>query len=175
MTDAKVHNANPDGSIPRDNHGRPKAWCRACCNEGVVMLEGTIQDGGHAYTRGSAPCKWCDQGALRAAEWQAKSGLRRADLPGHREKHVHYHKRLEIAYEFTEDDVLMTEEEPRRKDAFVPHARWLLEREAAGCNRLVLMRMAPRNAWPSEWAGTPLDTEADGDLIGMLAGKKETP
>lgn len=171
MSDAKVHNANPDGSVPRDNHGRTKAWCTKCCNEGVAMLEGATHIGGTTYTRGSAPCKWCDQGVLRAAEWQGASGVRKRQLPGHREKHVTYHRRVDIASDYTTKDVLATTEEPRRKDAFVPYAAWLLEREAAGCNRLVLMRMAPQRAWPAEWADTPLDAEADGDLIAVLAGK----
>lgn len=40
-------------------------WCPACGNTGWVELLGTIRLNGITYSRGSAPCKWCQQGRAR--------------------------------------------------------------------------------------------------------------
>jgi len=41
------------------------AKCEACLNTGWVELAGTIMKWGVVYSRGSAPCKWCQEGLRR--------------------------------------------------------------------------------------------------------------
>lgn len=36
--------------------------CEVCFNEGWVILKGTEHHHGYAYSRGSAPCHWCELG-----------------------------------------------------------------------------------------------------------------
>lgn len=41
--------------------------CFPCDDTGFVELKGTITRHGVAYSRGTAPCKWCEQGRRRYA------------------------------------------------------------------------------------------------------------
>lgn len=165
MAIRKTHNAADDGSIPIDDHGRPTAWCEWCGNEGVVMLEGSDMVGGVEYSRGSAPCPWCDQGELRYVEWTAPSGLHKGtDKQGG--KHVHHHRRIPAASEFTMYDVAETAPEPKRTDSFTPTAEWCREREAAGCSRggiWVALGIHRKTAWPPEWSGPNSKNDLDDD------------
>jgi hypothetical protein len=148
----KTANANEDGSVPVDSDGRPAAWCVYCSNEGVCMLEGSTTIGDTEYSRGSAPCPWCDQGQLRYAEWTAPSGTHKgADKAGG--KHVTHHRRFEPASEFTMYDVAATEPEAR-SEVFRPTPEWCRERVEAGCSRAGVMAIVPRRCWPSEWTGS---------------------
>jgi hypothetical protein len=158
----KTRNANPDGSVPLDKHGQPAEWCGYCCNEGVVMLEGSTIVGGVTYSRGSAPCPWCMQGELRYAQWSSDTAEKRGtDRQGG--KHVTHHRRLDPASGFTMFDVLDTPREPRGRDVFTPNPGWLLEREAAGIPRGALQAITPRNSWPPAWRSDHAD-QVVGDL-----------
>lgn len=156
MAITKTANANDDGLVPVDGQGRPTVWCEYCGNEGVVMLEGSETVGGVEYSRGSAPCPWCDQGQMRYEEWTAPTAVQKAtDRSG--AKHVNHHRRLSVASDFTMYDVAATGPEPRRAAAsFQPTPEWCREREAAGCSRggiwLALGRHR-KTAWPPEWGG----------------------
>lgn len=68
-------------------------YCEACGNSGWVSLLGWVTIGRQQYSRGSAPCKWCDQGGMRYAAAIAPSG----DRPGH--------KRWQPESDFTIEDV----------------------------------------------------------------------
>jgi len=39
--------------------------CRFCSDTGWVELAGTVKHHGVVYSRGTAPCKWCEQGKHR--------------------------------------------------------------------------------------------------------------
>lgn len=145
-TSSKVRNANADGSVPRG------AWCSWCGNSGVAMLEGSVTVGTIEYSRGSTPCKFCDQGELVFAGWTSTSGQRKGRDAGGR-VHVAYHRQLLVATDYTLHDVELTGIEPKRSDRFVPDTEFLREREAAGVNRGALQAMFPRRLWPAEWTG----------------------
>lgn len=146
FTNRKVQNATDDGGVPRG------AWCPWCGNSGVVMLEGAMQVATTEYSRGSAPCKWCDQGQLRYAEWTSASGQRRTkDATGG--AHVTFHQRINARSDYSLHDVELTGVEPRRSERFVPDAAFLAEREAAGVRREAMMAMFPRRIWPAGWSG----------------------
>jgi hypothetical protein len=149
---AKTQNALDDGTVPVDKHGRPAVWCDHCGNEGVVILEGTVTIDGQTYSRGAAPCLWCDQGALRYAAWTAPNAIQKGtDHSGG--KHTNHHRQLhQVESEYTMFDVLATGVEPRRGDVFRPTPEWCRERLKAGCTQRGLMAIVPRQAWPAEWA-----------------------
>lgn len=154
FTTTKVPNADSDGRVPLDEHGQPRHWCGHCGNEGVVMLEGSTIVGGVEYSRGSAPCPWCLQGALRYDGWTSPTATTKGqDRQGG--KHVNHHRQLDPASGFTMFDVAETGREPRRADRFVPSAEWCRERAAAGCSRgslWVALGHHRQTAWPPEWA-----------------------
>ena len=144
----KVHNCTEEGEVPRG------VWCEWCGNSGIAILEGTVTIDGHETSRGSAPCKWCDQGTRRYVEWTRPTGLRKGhDAAG--KVHVAFHRQLLPATDFTMYDVLPEPAEPRAADRFVPNAEWLREREASGIARGALQLLAPRRVWPSEWLAEP--------------------
>jgi hypothetical protein len=144
MTIERVQNANDDGSVPDG------VWCGRCCNEGVVMLEGTVQVGGREYSRGSAPCKWCAQGALRHDGWSAPSGAQKGkDNQGR--AHTNRHRQVVPAEDYSMFDVYMTAQPGRGEPHFIPDAEFLAAREAAGCSRASLQAMFPRRIWPAHW------------------------
>lgn len=39
--------------------------CRPCDDTGWVELIGTVKQHGYSYSRGTAPCKWCEAGKRR--------------------------------------------------------------------------------------------------------------
>lgn len=46
--------------------------CPYCADEGWCLLIGTIKVHGYEYSRGSAPCKWCEIGLKRWARMKEK-------------------------------------------------------------------------------------------------------
>jgi hypothetical protein len=143
----KTRNADTDGTVPDG------AWCEWCGNEGVCILLGTTTIDGITYSRGSAPCLWCDQGTLRAAEWSSPSGQRKG-TDRHGKGHVNHHRRLEPESAYSMYDVEPTGPEPRRGDRFTPTADWCRQREQDGCSRgglWIALGIHRANAWPPEW------------------------
>jgi hypothetical protein len=69
------------------------------CIDGWCELAGTETFNGHEYSRGWAPCKWCELGLKR---------FMRATNPPI-DKHDHHH-RWEPASRFTRDDVIPNNE-----------------------------------------------------------------
>lgn len=146
----KVHNCDDAGE---EVHG---VWCSHCGNTGVVVLTGTVTIRGHTTSRGATCCKWCDMGTRRYAQWTRPTGLQKGhDAAG--KVHVHFHRQILPASDYTLHDVELEHAEGRRQEAFIPDAEWLLEREAHGVPRRALMLVAPRRSWPSSWGGDPGD------------------
>jgi hypothetical protein len=54
---------NPSYALNKTGHDR----CRVCDDTGWVELIGTVKAHGVVYSRGSAPCKWCEVGKRRYA------------------------------------------------------------------------------------------------------------
>jgi hypothetical protein len=80
-----------------------EAWCSMCGNTGWVELAGTVRALGVTYSRGMAPCRWCQLGVKR---------FERATSPP-RDKHDH-HRRWEPASRFAAGDVIpFGEQTPR--------------------------------------------------------------
>lgn len=162
MFTSKTANAEDDGSVAVDEHGQPVEWCGYCCNDGVVMLEGSTIVAGVQYSRGSAPCPWCMQGQLRYEEWSSPTAIQKGtDRQGG--KHVTHHRRLEPASGFTMFDVIETPREPGGRNVFTPTPEWLLEREAAGIPRGALQAITRRSSWPAAWRADHADPVV-GDL-----------
>jgi len=51
--------------------------CQVCMDDGWVSLKGRVRRLGYSYTRGSAPCRWCEQGtkAYNAAKNRPKEPM----------------------------------------------------------------------------------------------------
>jgi len=79
-------------TAPDDHH------CHICDDLGWVELKGTTQQYGVTYSRGSAPCKWCEKG---------ERYYERA-LAAPKDKHDH-HKPWRPESDFTLDDVHLPE------------------------------------------------------------------
>lgn len=45
--------------------------CPVCLDDGIVTIKGTITKHGYTYSRGSAPCKWCEAGTASYVKLQA--------------------------------------------------------------------------------------------------------
>lgn len=133
----------------RNVTGRPLEECAACI-DGWVELAGSTTIGGVTYTRGWAPCKWCELGAKRFLH-AVESGQ----------------KRWQPESDFTGTDIEPHGEPVGRK--FVPNPEWLLEREAAGIPRAALQAITPRSVWPEAWRGSPA-----GPLLGSLGDADTT-
>lgn len=53
---------NPPFTKNRTDDDEPT--CPVCQDDGWVILKGTTQSMGYWYSRGAAPCKWCEQGEI---------------------------------------------------------------------------------------------------------------
>lgn len=99
------------------------------CIDGWVELAGTEKRLGVVYSRGRAPCKWCEQGKQRY------------------ERMVVLKEHPDMNYE--PRDVVVPDADPR---PFRPNADFLREMERDfKTPRSVLRGLYPRSIWPSEW------------------------
>lgn len=62
--------------------------CGVCQDDGWVILNGTTYRHGYSYSRGSAPCKWCEQGeaayvAIRKHRVKPESNYTIDDVDGY--------------------------------------------------------------------------------------------
>lgn len=71
-------------------------YCRWCADEGWVELKGTV-DG---YSRGSAPCKWCETGMRRFQRMRELRIEKSKDIA-----YCHATDRRQIETDYGEDDV----------------------------------------------------------------------
>lgn len=118
--------------------------CSACADTGWVELVGTVKRHGVDYSRGTAPCKWCEQGRNRYAHMVAE--------------------RQYPDTNFTLADVVMPDVDPR---PFKPDADFLREMERDfGTPRAVLRMLYPRRIWPSEWPA-----EAPAEVVEAIPGE----
>lgn len=124
-------------------------YCERCGDEGWVTLTGEVAINGHAYTRGTAPCRWCLLGARRYARArESNSG----------------HKPWTPLSDYAESDILpVGPEHPAPGPRFTPDAEFLRARVEAGCSISSLKAMFPRRIWPSEWPQT-----AAAPLVGAM-------
>jgi len=103
----------------RNTTGR--GYCAACGNDGWVELAGTVTVGRTIYSRGMAPCKWCEMGDRRFQHHSApRSG----------------HGRYEPETNFTGSDIVPVGHEhpgrPFRPDVkFLQRHRWVKNDELA--------------------------------------------
>lgn len=111
--------------------------CGACDDTGWVELAGTVTVGQTTYTRGMAPCKWCELGVARF--------MRHPDLES----------------DFDADEIVVPDPQG---PPFVPDTAFLREREAAGIPIGALKAMFPRKLWPAEWAHDATEPTMLGDL-----------
>lgn len=96
------------------NADTDEAWCPDCGNSGWVELAGTTTQHGITYSRGMAPCKWCELGRRR---YEAATRKSTKGDP---------HRPWRPLEDFTRDDVLpVGERDPRPAKAKEPLVREL--------------------------------------------------
>lgn len=143
----------PQRQKVRNITGRPLERCAACV-DGWVELAGSETIGGETYTRGWAPCKWCELGVKRYMRATEQTSDRKDP-----------HRRWQPESDFDGTDII---EPGTPGPRFRPTAEWLRQREADGIKRGALMLVAPRSSWPPEWTVTQPET-----LVGRV-GEDET-
>ena len=112
-------------------------YCAACGDDGWVELVGTVTIAGTTYSRGMAPCKWCEVGQARYQHALSPPRNGRRWIP---------------ESQFDGTDILPVGERPDHVKPFRPDTQFLRDRAAAGCSVASLQAMFPRKLWPSEWA-----------------------